>query len=947
MSNATHASLNFFIYQEFLQIVAIVKPLLIMLIGHSSVKITNSNAIKMWILTVGFSLLLCFASLIIFRKISLAEIYDSLFPILRDTYPTVTGILMGIMCINPIKNLLSKINIQSLLFVIAMLLLPSFIFNKDTLMLNMGNSFFFGLLCFVIGVKISQSDIIISLRKFALPLTLLNLLLNILMMAISSDINQNLVSAGRFISSSSIFSILIATALVTNVKVNGKVQYVYLLFLNLIFTTSQIINPITLGLQSLNSGVQKLLISIIISVLVTVLLWVFSDLIYHQRKHISINNKIDHIYHTHFQSVTINEIPLTSFKLLRSLMIKYKLAFSTFVIIYLLSFLSIILMNSSWSIAPGVDNTYSIFTYTLFMHQGMILLNTILISLLFELVLIITKRFWVAHGITFFIIGIFITISKLKISARDEPVLPSDIDMLKSSSDLLGMVGWPTIGITLFFCALLILIVLYLEKKYPVKSKVRTKGKAIYFAILLLFIGGTATLNHPNSYSGVLVSAIGNESDFWNQLAGVRNNGPIQQFINNIDMKVMDEPDNYTKKTMQTIIKKYTKQSETINQHRTNDVTKQTIIFNLSESFSDPERVPNLKLNKDSIPFIRSLKASTTSGIMMSSGYGGGTANMEYMALTGLSVSNFAPTMSIPFTQLVGSLKFNPAFPYLFKTTSAIHPYVGTFYNRTVAYKKLGINTFSYLGSSNKIKHQKKIEKSPFLSDDSAYANLLDQINKNSSGQFINLVTMQNHFPFNADYYSTLKFKATGSAVDNADTKKSIENYATGINFTDKSVKKFITNIDKIDKPITIVWYGDHLPGIYSGDDMSKYETQLHETDYFIYSNNYARNHGIGNKKLNYKYTNPNNFASILLAQTNSKVSPFYAFMTIMQNKMPAISVSSTENSKVSLVDNNGKRLKLSQLNSKQKKYYQEYKLIQYDIVAGKHYLTNSFFQIK
>ena len=38
---------------------------------------------------------------------------------------------------------------------------------------------------------------------------------------------------------------------------------------------------------------------------------------------------------------------------------------------------------------------------------------------------------------------------------------------------------------------------------------------------------------------------------------------------------------------------------------------------------------------------------------MISSGLGGGTANMEYMTLTGLPVSNFSPTIATPYTQVV------------------------------------------------------------------------------------------------------------------------------------------------------------------------------------------------------------------------------------------------------------------------------------------------------
>ena len=40
-------------------------------------------------------------------------------------------------------------------------------------------------------------------------------------------------------------------------------------------------------------------------------------------------------------------------------------------------------------------------------------------------------------------------------------------------------------------------------------------------------------------------------------------------------------------------------------------MTDSTVIYVLSESFSDPSRVPGLKINKDSMPNIRSIKENT------------------------------------------------------------------------------------------------------------------------------------------------------------------------------------------------------------------------------------------------------------------------------------------------------------------------------------------------
>ena len=226
---------------------------------------------------------------------------------------------------------------------------------------------------------------------------------------------------------------------------------------------------------------------------------------------------------------------------------------------------------------------------------------------------------------------------------------------------------------------------------------------------------------------------------------------------------------------------------------------------------------------------------------MLSSGYGGGTANMEYMALTGLPMANFMPTLLVPYTQLVPSLSYSWSFNQLFKNSSAIHPYVGSFYSRTTVYKKFKFGKFIYLGSKYKIKHQSKIDNSPYLSDKTAYENTLDQIKKGKRGQFINLISMQNHFPYDKGYFKPLKNYTV--SVSNGTSLLALKDYVAGIHYTDIAMQQFINQINKINKTVTLVFYGDHLPGIYDAD-FKKDAENLRETDYFIYSNMAARKQG-------------------------------------------------------------------------------------------------------
>lgn len=79
----------------------------------------------------------------------------------------------------------------------------------------------------------------------------------------------------------------------------------------------------------------------------------------------------------------------------------------------------------------------------------------------------------------------------------------------------------------------------------------------------------------------------------------------------------MEEPQDYSDKTMKAIVKKYTELAEEINAERAGQLTDQTVIYVLSESFADPRRVPGVTISQNVIPNIEYYE-STTSGLMKS-----------------------------------------------------------------------------------------------------------------------------------------------------------------------------------------------------------------------------------------------------------------------------------------------------------------------------------------
>ena len=114
-----------------------------------------------------------------------------------------------------------------------------------------------------------------------------------------------------------------------------------------------------------------------------------------------------------------------------------------------------------------------------------------------------------------------------------------------------------------------------------------------------------------------------------------------------------DKPENYNEETLAALAKRYKKSAKNTNGPRANNLTDDTVIMILSESFSDPTRVPGVELTEDPMPNIRAIKNITTSGLMLSPAIGGGTANIEHQALTGLSLALFDDSMQSSYQELV------------------------------------------------------------------------------------------------------------------------------------------------------------------------------------------------------------------------------------------------------------------------------------------------------
>ena len=78
----------------------------------------------------------------------------------------------------------------------------------------------------------------------------------------------------------------------------------------------------------------------------------------------------------------------------------------------------------------------------------------------------------------------------------------------------------------------------------------------------------------------------------WDSVYDAQRNGPVVSFVRQLNPKVMDKPSDYSEETMKAVAARYAKAAKKINANRSANMTDSTVIYVLSESFSDPSRVP-------------------------------------------------------------------------------------------------------------------------------------------------------------------------------------------------------------------------------------------------------------------------------------------------------------------------------------------------------------------
>ena len=549
-----------------------------------------------------------------------------------------------------------------------------------------------------------------------------------------------------------------------------------------------------------------------------------------------------------------------------------------------------------------------------------ILFQILVLTAVILFVYICINQYWIASCLVLLVSVFFVIANFIKFGMRREPVLPSDLTWLSKPATLLGFVDSSQIVFTVISLLAIVALSVF-GMKFFFKGKIISSWKIQVLLIITMFFSFRNVMSiFSDKENGKIrsnipiISTLNNYQDInWlGNTSNARYKGLAYVWMNQLTTEVIQKPEGYSKERLAKIQEKYRKLAEVINKERNGYLSDQTVIYILSESFSDPRKISTVEVTQNPIPNIENIMQTHTSGQMQSDGYGGGTANMEFQTLTGLPFYNISQTVSVLYTEVFPKIHDVPSISNVYATEDkiAIHLAGKSNYSRDIVYSRLDFKDFITTNTKGVKYRNEGI--SP--SDESTYDLVIENLSP-QKGQFFSVMTMQNHSPWLEANPETLDAKGQGFT---SEENSKLTFYSRLLYQTDAATQAFLEKLSKIDKKITVVFYGDHLPGLYPESAFKDYPEGQYQTDYFIWSNFDA-------PKMDYPLVNSSDFSAMVFEQTNSKVSPYYALLTEVLKKA-SVDKKALEGEALEIAD--------------------DLKMVEYDLISGKGYLTKDFFKV-
>lgn len=522
-------------------------------------------------------------------------------------------------------------------------------------------------------------------------------------------------------------------------------------------------------------------------------------------------------------------------------------------------------------------------------------------------------------------------ISRQKQVFLSDPLYPTDFLFGRQIMELMPVLvrdrPWTAVAVALGLVVgvtALVCLTVFAWKRF---GRIGTRRRLTQLALTLPLLGAFWHIMDYNTYSWMR-DRLQVIPIMWDQTENYRHNGFLMAFAINLPMANVQAPAGYMFDAIDKI------KSEPVPAGTTHR-GKPDVIVLMSESLWDPTRLPNVKLSPDPMPTIREMQ----SGNVFSPEFGGMTANVEFEALTGFS-NAFLPYGSIPYQQYIRNPI--PSLATFFRaegyTARAVHPFQSWFWNRSAVYKSFG---FEHFRSEENMPPMTK--RGMFASDESLTKEIIREADETSDPFFFFTVTLQGHGPYEANRYAKNTIAVEGDLPE-AD-RQALATYAQGVKEADDSLKTLMDWARERDRETIIVIFGDHLPPlntVYTSTGFMNDVTASrkgsrdqmaaqHETPLVVWSNKTGPVKDIG--------TISPALLSYQILKTGGFEHPYYTgFLGKVAQKYSVID-------RYMLINSRGKETEAWSRQKSIPSLIRDYRFLQHDMMFGKRYSTERFFQ--
>ena len=404
---------------------------------------------------------------------------------------------------------------------------------------------------------------------------------------------------------------------------------------------------------------------------------------------------------------------------------------------------------------------------------------------------------------------------------RSAPIMPWDIYSISTAASVAGNFNYE-LSTSTILVIVGFLILLLIESRFHMKAPGRVAKRAALILLSIVMIYGYTGMIQSESF----VQSFGLYDKLFTPTVMNKRDGNIVAFLMEMEYLDVEKPADYSADGTGSNYEQAGKDSAGLAAavEDPESVKRPNIIVIMSEAFYDLDRLEGaVSYSEDPMRPFREVCKEGISGDLYVNVYGGSTHFTEFEFLTGWNTRGMN-TGSCPYKEYFS--KDQPSFARYLKEqgyqTVAIHPYNGKFWNRYVAYPRLGFDAFI---DQYRMSYQ---EKCGYISDDSLTKEIIKQFEEKKEGSpfFCFSVSVANHIAIlngeeKENAPDQIKVTYDDALGYGPNKKRWVQEYVSGIEKSGEALQELTDYLKTQDEPTIVVFFGDHAPS-YALDQLAE-----------------------------------------------------------------------------------------------------------------------------